>query len=166
MRDFVESWQEAKETINEATCQTASYNCEYKCQNGQFTYTVDDMYYQNNGGNEEEYCLYQCLVSENLAYCAQDANQDDEVNMNELAECRPMNEKNNNNDNNNNNNDNGNYQMYYVGAYCTSKGVYAGTFTDAACTKKAPAGTYEKYNYGYSLPTEPLVTRGKSSLEY
>jgi hypothetical protein len=51
--------------------------------------------------------------------------------------------------------------MYYVGAYCTSSGVYAATFTDSTCTKKAPSGTYEKYNYGYSLPTEPLVSAGK-----
>jgi hypothetical protein len=26
------------------------------------------------------------------------------------------------------------------------------------CTKHAPSGTYEKYNYGYSLPTTPLVS--------
>jgi lipid-binding SYLF domain-containing protein len=76
--------------------------------------------------------------------------------MNELAECKALNE-------NKNNNNNGESSVtYYVGAYCTSKGVYAGVFTDSACTKKAPSGTYELYsNNGASLPTEALVSYGK-----
>lgn len=78
--------------------------------------------------------------------------------MNELAECKALNE------NKNNNNNNGESSVtYYVGAYCTSKGVYAGVFTDSTCTKKAPSGTYELYsNNGASLPTEALVSYGKN----
>ena len=92
-----------------------------------------------------------------LGYCAQDRDQKDEVNMNELAECRALNENKNNNNNNGESS-----QVYYVGAYCTSRGVFAGVFTDSACTKKAPSGTYETYsNNGASLPTEAMVSYGK-----
>lgn len=171
MREFVEAWQEAKQTENQAKCESAEYDCEYKCQNGLYTYDGGQQYNydngnnnnNNNGDNNDEYCSYQCLVDQGLGYCAQDDQQDNEVNMNELAECRPMNENDNKNNNNNGNYYNSNTEVYYVGAYCTSKGVFAGTFTDSACTKKAPKGTYEKLNYGYSLPTEPLVEYGKSS---
>lgn len=162
MREFVEAYQEAKQEENEAVCENAQYQCEYQCQN---QYNNGNNNNQNgnnnNNGDDDEYCQYQCLIDQGLGYCAQDEDQDGEINMNELAECRAMNED----DNNNNNgyyNGNSNYQMYYVGAYCTSSGVYAGVFTDAACSKKAPSGTYEKYNYGYSLPTEPMVSPGTS----
>ena len=77
--------------------------------------------------------------------------------MNELAECRALNENKNNNNNNGESS-----QVYYVGAYCTSRGVFAGVFTDSACTKKAPSGTYETYsNNGVSLPKEAMVSYGK-----
>ena len=154
MREFVESYQEAKEQANQAKCESAEYECEYKCQNGQYAYNAayDDQY-----NDQEDYCQYQCLVDQGMGYCAQDEDNEYEVNMNELTECQPLNEDNNNN----NGYYSSNTQIYYVGAYCTSSGVYAGTFTDSACTKKAPSGTYEKYNYGYSLPKEPLVSSGK-----
>lgn len=159
MREFVEAYQEAKKQANEATCESAQYNCEYQCQNGQYDYNQNYDYYQNqNNGNDGEYCQYQCLVNGGYGFCAQDNQQEDEVNMNELAECRPMNEENNKN---NNGYYYSNTQIYYVGAYCTTSGVYAGVFTDSACTKKAPSGTYEKYNYGYSLPSEPMVEAGE-----
>lgn len=152
MKDFVEAWQEAKEAANEQTCATAEYNCELKCQNGEFAYTAND----DNANNYQQNCVYQCLVSQKLGFCAQDNQQQNEVNMNELAECRPLNNKNNNN----NNNGDGDYQIYYVGAYCSGNGVYAGVFTDSSCSKKAPSGTYELYsNNGVSLPTEPLVEK-------
>ena len=111
----------------------------------------------NNGGeNNNEYCVYQCLADQGLDFCAEgQEGQGEDVDLNEFAECRPMNEGNNNN---NNNNYNSNYQVYYLGAYCSSSGVYAGVFTDATCTTHAPSGTYEKYNYGYTLPTKPLVS--------
>jgi hypothetical protein len=100
------------------------------------------------------------LADKGLDFCAEgEEGQDGQMNLNEFAECRPMNEgQNRNNNNNNNNYNNANYQMYYIGAYCTSKGVFAGVFTDSTCTTHAPSGTYEKYNYGYSLPTKPLAS--------
>ena len=89
-----------------------------------------------------------------MSYCDDDNGNGD---MNDIGECRALNE-----DQNNQNNYYGDssYQVYYVGAYCTSKGVYAGTFTDSACTKKAPSGTYEKMMYGATLPTDALIPMG------
>ncbi|KAG7353141.1 hypothetical protein IV203_009189 [Nitzschia inconspicua] len=159
MREFVDVYQDAQREANEAECETAQYNCEYKCQNGNYNYNGNNgnNYYQNqnNGENNGEYCTYQCLMDQGLDYCF---DEQDQVDMNEFAECRAMNEKGGQNNNNNYYNGNGAYQMYYIGAYCTSSGVYAGVFTDSTCTKHAPSGTYEKYNYGYSLPTKPLVS--------
>jgi hypothetical protein len=167
MREFVEAFQDAQKEANEYNCEVAEENCEYQCQNGQYQYNDDANNQQNNddqndqnGGDDEEYCTYQCMVDADMGFCSDEDGDDD---MNELGECRALNEDEDNNNNNNYyyGNDNSDNQMYYVGAYCTSSGVYAATFTDSTCTKKAPSGTYEKYNYGYSLPTEPLVSAGK-----
>jgi hypothetical protein len=162
MREFVETFQEAQREANEAECQTAQYNCEYQCQNGNYNANNNANgqynYYQNQNNqnnNNEEYCQYQCLVDQGLDFCAEGQEGEEGMDVNEFAECRAMNEQ---GGQNNNYYGNGAYQMYYVGAYCTSSGVYAGVFTDSTCTKHAPSGTYEKYNYGYSLPTKPLVS--------
>lgn len=42
----------------------------------------------------------------------------------------------------------------FVGPYCTANGknIYLGTFMDERCSYAAPDGTYEKLNYGNSLP--------------
>jgi hypothetical protein len=146
MNEFIESYQQAKQQENESACESAQETCEYNCQNG---------YYQYNG-DDDEGCQYQCLSDEGMSYCSQDQDGDD---MEDIGECRAINEQDGGN-NNNNNQYSSDYQIYYVGAYCTSKGVFAGTFTDSACTNKAPKGTYEKVNYGYSLPTEALVPSG------
>lgn len=143
MKEFIESYQEAKEQENQSACETAQGTCEYNCQNGYYEYNGDD----------DEACQYQCLSDEGMSYCSQDQEGQD---MEDIGECRAINEQEGGNDGSYSSN----YQMYYVGAYCTSKGVFAGTFTDAACTKHAPSGTYEKLNYGYSLPTEALVPSG------
>eukprot|EP00980_Cylindrotheca_fusiformis_P007383 scaffold1525_cov142-Cylindrotheca_fusiformis.AAC.183 len=145
MKEFIETYQEAKQQENENACENAQEACENNCQNG---------YYDFNG-DDDEACQYQCLTDKGMSYCAQDQEGDD---MRDIGECRALNEQ---EGGNNNNYQYGNaYQVYYVGAYCTSKGVFAGTFTDSACTKHAPSGTYEKINYGYSLPTDPLVPSG------
>jgi hypothetical protein len=143
MRELIEAYQEAKQQANEQVCESAQESCEYQCQN-------------NNNGNDDQSCEYQCLSDQGLSYCADDEAEEG-MDMNEIGECRALNEDDQNNNNGYYNSD---YQIYYVGAYCTSKGVFAGTFTDSACTNKAPRGTYEKLNYGYSLPTEALVPKG------
>jgi hypothetical protein len=144
MNEFIESYQEAKQQENESACETAQEKCEYNCENG---------YYQFNG-DDDDACSYQCLSDEGMSYCS-----DEQDEMEDIGECRAINEQDGGN-NNNNYQYSSDYQVYYVGAYCTSKGVFAGTFTDSACTKQAPSGTYEKVNYGYSLPTEALVPSG------
>jgi hypothetical protein len=165
MKEFIETYQEAQKEANQYVCENANYACETACQNG-YSYGANGQQanynYNNNGGgqnNNNNNCVYYCLVDKNLDFCVEGEGQGQQ-NMNELVECRSLNEQGGNNNNKNNNYYYNNYstQMYYVGAYCTSSGVYVGTFTDSACTKHAPAGTYEKYKYGYSLPTKPLVS--------
>jgi len=149
MKELIEAYQESKQAENEQACENAQEKCEYQCENGYYSYQGDD----------DEGCQYSCLSAENMAYCAQDQEEDQE--MDDIGECRALNEdQQNNNNNNNNGNYNSNYEVFYVGAYCTSKGVFAGTFKDSACTKHAPSGTYEKFTYGVSLPTEALVPSG------
>ena len=181
MREFIESMQKA----DEETCQYQLEDCQYMCENGYYNANANNAqivdgnaeynYYNNqnnnqnnNNGGNEEYCQYSCLNSNGYGYCANEQNGQNnnnnnnnggqDMNMDELSECRPLNEQEGGGEQNNYNYNRNNYQMYYVGAYCTSSGVYAGVFTDSMCTKHAPSGTYEKYNYGYSLPTSPLVS--------
>jgi hypothetical protein len=174
MKEFIETYQEAQKEANEYVCENANYECETACENGYNYYNNNNnnanYYYNNNNGggnnNNNNNCVYYCLVDKKLDFCIEgDQGGQGQQNVNEMAECRPLNEQeggNNNNNNNKNNNYYNNYstQTYYVGAYCTSSGVYVGTFTDSTCTKHAPSGTYEKYMYGYSLPTTPLVSTG------
>lgn len=149
LRDFVETYQEAIQESQEAECETNKEACEYNCENG-----VDYSSYASGYGNDDDYCLNACLASKGASFCIENEGDDaqQEIDMQEFGECRPMNEE------DENNNYGSSYEVFYTGAYCTSSGVYAGVFTDATCSKQAPKGTYEKYNYGYSLPTEPLVS--------
>jgi len=159
MRDFVETYQEALQEAQEYECETNKEICEYNCENGYQYQNYDNgnnynNNYNNNNQNDDEYCLNSCLAEKGYSQCIEDENEQEQMDLNEFGECRPIEEGNENNYNNYGSN----YQMYYTGAYCTSSGVYAGVFTDSTCTKHAPKGTYESYNYGYSLPTEPLVS--------
>lgn len=157
MREFVETYQEALKESREYECEYNTEVCESSCENGyQYqNYDANANNYNNYNGNnnnqnDDNYCLNGCLAEKGMSYCIE---EQEEQEMNEFAECQPIEDG-----NENNYNYGSSYQMYYTGAYCTSSGVYAGVFTDATCTKHAPKGTYEKYNYGYSLPTEPLVS--------
>jgi len=164
MREFVETYQEALQESREYECEYAKESCEYSCENGGYNYqnydnggNYNNNYNGNNNQNDDEYCLNMCLQEKGLSYCMEDQG-DEQMDLNEFGECRAIEEGNENNNGNNYYSGSSNYQMYYTGAYCTSSGIYAGVFTDSTCTKHAPKGTYEKYNYGYSLPTEPLAS--------
>ena len=143
-KDFIEAYAEAKREANEYACETQEETCEAQCQNDDQA-QVDDQY-------DEEGCKYKCLYDAGMSYCDEDDAEG--YNIDDIGECRPMNED----QDQNNGYYSSDYKVYYVGAYCTSSGIYAGTFTDSTCSKKAPRGTYEKYNYGYSLPKDALVT--------
>ena len=71
------------------------------------------------------------------------------------------NQQQNYNYNNNNNNNNNQEMKLFVGPYCASNGktIHLGTFMDETCSYPTPDGTYEKFNYGQSLPyaTESLI---------
>ena len=151
----MEAYQDAQEELNEYACQTQIETCQYACENGQYEYQNQDYNYNNNnnGDGGDNYCYYTCMADAGMSYCEDDNGND--MNMDELMECRQLGGDNNNN-NNNQYYGNSNYQVYYVGAYCTADGVYVSTFTDSQCSNFAPKGTYEKY-YGYSLPTNKIV---------
>jgi hypothetical protein len=153
----VEAYRDAQQEMNEYACETQKETCEYQCQNGQYQYqnqdNQNDNYNNNNNNNGDNYCYYTCMSENGMSFCEDD--NENGQDMNELMECRQL-----GGDNNNQNNQyyygNSNYQVYYVGPYCTSTGVYVATFTDSQCSHFAPEGIYEKY-YGYSLPTKSLV---------
>mmetsp|Transcript_9995 Transcript_9995/g.24950 ORF Transcript_9995/g.24950 Transcript_9995/m.24950 type:complete len:308 (+) Transcript_9995:76-999(+) len=182
MREFVETYQDALQESREYECEYYSQICENSCQNGANYYNNDGQQYDNydnannynnnynynnqnnqNNGDDEEYCVNACLSEKGYDYCAE---EEGEQELNEFAECQPMNEEEGGNNQNNYAYGSSDYTVYYTGAYCTSSGVYAGVFTDSTCTKHAPKGTYEKMNYGYSLPTQPLVSSASMSCAF
>jgi hypothetical protein len=172
MKEFIEAYQTAKQQANEYACATQKSTCYYACQNGEYTYDSSNNYYNNynnnnngnnnnNNNNNYDACTYSCMSDAGMDYCAEGNDQQNNNNnnqMRDIGECRALDGGNGNNNNNNYYGGDTNYQTYYVGAYCTSSGVYVDTFTDSLCTKKAPSGTYETKTGGYSLPTYPLVT--------
>eukprot|EP00538_Stauroneis_constricta_P008939 CAMPEP_0119564846 /NCGR_PEP_ID=MMETSP1352-20130426/28181_1 /TAXON_ID=265584 /ORGANISM="Stauroneis constricta, Strain CCMP1120" /LENGTH=389 /DNA_ID=CAMNT_0007613649 /DNA_START=33 /DNA_END=1202 /DNA_ORIENTATION=- len=159
LREFAEAVRNAKLEANEYNCEVQEQTCEYSCEQQANNYNNGN---NNNNGNDngnnyqydEDTCVYNCMVDAQMGYCQQDQ---DEFDYNEFMECRALENDNNNNNNNYNYNQNQNYVQYYTGAYCNSNGVFLGMFTDSSCSKPAPTGTYEKY-FGYSLPTDPVVT--------
>ena len=138
MKELIDTYQDYQKELNEEACQSAQETCEYQCQN-------DDG--QNDDGED---CESDCLYKAGMSYCDDEAQEE----MNDIGECRAINEQEGEDDNYSSS-----YQVYYAGAYCTSSGVFAGTFKDSACTKKAPSGTYEKI-MGASLPTGAIVPKG------
>lgn len=129
LREFVETYIEAKAQIQEQACENVEANCSCDYYNG-----------------DDEACMTQCYAKAGLTDCG-DNNNDGNGNGNgndfdvaEYMECKQA--------------DfgyyNGNY--LYIGPTCNGKSVNLAVFTDAQCTKTAPKGTYEKYNYNYALP--------------
>ena len=116
--------------------------------------------------DNDEYCLYECYMTNNVAEkCAQNNqyyqeangnNGQDQFNLANYVQCAQAKFQNNNNGNNNNGN-NGDVK-YYIGPYCAAQGgaIYLGLFTDDTCT------TYADSNGGSST----YATLAGSSLPY
>jgi hypothetical protein len=132
LQEFAESYLEAQKEMQEYNCQNVEANCN--C----------NYYY-----GDDQACLNKCYSDAGLDYCVDDGNDFDAA---EYMECREAEFQGNNN---------GYYEKFYIGPYCSHSGttVNLAVFTDAQCTTKASSGTYEKYNYGYTLPysSEPLI---------
>lgn len=128
MQDFFESYEQAKETEKEYLCEKIEENCACDDDN------VDD-----------EACLSNCYDESGID-CGQndDGNNDQDNNIQELIECRQINEG----------NDDGNQkQAYYVGGYCGDggKSAYLSVFSDSSCEEKADSQIFYNLN-GYALP--------------
>jgi len=124
MRDFVESYQEAKEAALEYACESVQANC-----------TCDD------DGQDDEQCMSNCYAAAGISCENDDDGNNQNEDVAELLECRELGE-----------NDDA-YQSYYVGGYCADDGksVYLSVFSDSGCSTKADNTAY--YNlYGAALP--------------
>jgi len=135
---YIESYMEYQREAQELACETARENC----------YCNDDV--------DDEACEKSCFVSAGLDYCIEsddDSSAAEEFEAQEFMECRAMDDQNNNNNNYNSN-------MYYVGMKCVKNNLYLDVFEDASCSVSAASGTYEKNNYGNSLPysKQPLIS--------
>lgn len=126
MRDFIETYQEAKQNLKEYQCQNIEDNCACDDDN------VDD-----------ETCLSNCYTIAGID-CGQndDGDGEEENNIEELVECRQMGED----------NDDGS-SSYYTGGYCgdDGKSVYLGVFSDRGCSNKVSTDIFYNKN-GYELP--------------
>jgi len=123
MRDFVQSYQEAKEAALEYACEAVQANC-----------ACDD------DGQDDEQCMSNCYAAAGIS-CEDDDGNNNDQDMEEFLECRELGE-----------NDDA-YQSYYVGGYCgdDGKSVYLNVFSDSGCSTKADNSAY--YNlYGAELP--------------
>ena len=154
LREFLESYMQQKEEMEEQICQYEEQKCEYSCQN-QYNNNAN----QNNNANRKledanEYCLMNCLSDAGYGDCYEgnannnnnnNGNQAQELDYARFAECEPLYE--------NNNNYNANAQSAYVGAYCSKGGsaINLGVFSDPSCTVKSDNSLFESVYY-QSLP--------------
>ena len=123
LRDFVETYTQAKEEIQEQKCANVEENCN--CE-----------YYYG----DDEACMSQCYAKAGYDFCGEQENQN-EFDVNEYMECREAEFGNYYN------------QYYIGPVCSSNgKAIHLKLFTDARCTTAAPSGTYEKYNYNYALP--------------
>lgn len=139
MRDFVETYTGAVEEMQQSECQAVEQNCD--CQ-----------YYEG----DDQACLTKCYKSAGLSYCGDNQEDGNAFNVAEYMECKEAAFA-------GNANAYGYAQQYFIGPVCANSGkaINLAVFTDNQCTTKAPSGTYEKYNYGYTLPysSESVVKR-------
>ena len=92
-RDFVESYQEAKQQENEYACEVQMETCQYQCEAGQYNYAQGDdaagqnqqNQQQNGDGDADEYCQYQCLLDAGMSYCNNENGGGQDMNMDELV---------------------------------------------------------------------------------
>lgn len=130
---YVEAYMENQLEEQEMACESARENC----------YCNDDV--------DDQACENSCFANAGLDFCIESDDDAVEFEAQEFMECRAMENQNNNNNYNN---------MFYVGMKCVKNNLYLDVFEDASCSVSAASGTYEKYNYGSSLPyaKQPLIS--------
>ena len=175
LREFLETYTQMKEEMDEAKCESAENTCEYECQYNQNQNrwledadqdADENNNNNNNNNNNEDYCSYKCMVDAGHTDCEvvqeyeqqQNGNnnnqqQAEEIDYSRFAECEALDDG----------NEYGN--AAYVGAYCSSNGkaVNLGVFTDAACTVKGDDSLFQTYFYT-PLPYTKKSLIGKDCL--
>ena len=162
LREFLESYMQQKEEMEEQICEYQQQKCEYSCQNqyeNQYNNQNQDGDNNNqNNQNNEEYCQMNCLSDAGYGECYEgnannnnnngNNNQAQDLDYARFAECEPLYE----------NNNNYNAQSAYVGAYCSNGGsaIHLGVFSDPSCTVKSDNSLFKNVYY-QDLPTTSLV---------
>jgi hypothetical protein len=153
MNEFVSAYMEYKVELQEAECESVAANCY--CENA----------------NDDAVCEAQCYTSAGIYdQCVEQDNQnnngqqEEEFELQDALECAKLeidenaaqyyNYGNQNNGNYNQNNQNNQQMEFFVGPYCSANGksIVLGVFLDEVCSYAAPAGIYEKFHYGKTLP--------------
>lgn len=132
MRDYVQTYLEFKEGLQEYNCEQVEENCE--CDDD----AVDD-----------DACLSNCYAAAGLNYCE---NEDDEFNVENYLECAQLDIE---------NDDDGDVG-YYATAYCSEDGtaLYLGVFKDEECSTMYSNNVYYEQT-GYNLPysSKSIISR-------
>jgi len=140
MNIFIAAWMENKQDVQE-------YQCEYYAENV-CGCDGDDQ-------DDEDTCLYQCYGNNNMQYCDEyknyqddDGEQEEAFEVAEYMECANVDFE---------NDDDGEDIEYFLGPYCADQGgkIYLGMFTDDTCTTFADSNggqTTYRTLAGSSLP--------------
>ena len=149
--DYIIGMAEYLEAYFEAVQQDQEYNCEYEAQYG-------DVANKCGNADDEEICEYDVYLSKGMEYCVDrnpynddEAEEEEEWELNQMAECREYNFE-----NNGRKLEEG--AQYFVGAYCSENGgnIYLGLFTEDSCSQFADEyggrETFTQLSYGKYLP--------------
>lgn len=136
MAEFLDSYTEFKMDAEELACENTRENCV----------CGDDV--------DDDVCENQCYIDAGLGYCIEGDDDAEEVEVQELLECEEMEIQNDNYNMYYYENGQKHMLQYFVGPRCSTDGknIFIDVFSDGGCSTLAPSGTYEKYNYGASLP--------------
>jgi len=167
--DYIIGMDEYLEAYFEAVEQLQEYNCEYEKDYGDCACDGE-----NQGDDfDEEICEYDCYMAKGMEYCVDknpyeddEAEEEEEWELREMAECRNYEFENNNNNRKLEENE----VEYFVGAYCSENGgnIYLGLFTEETCSQFADdyggRETFAALSYGKSLPYSESTMIGTECL--
>ncbi|KAL9183992.1 hypothetical protein ACHAXT_002078 [Thalassiosira profunda] len=151
--DYVIGMEEYLQAYFEAVQQDQEYNCEYERENGDCAAC--------DNADDEEICEYDCYMGKGMEYCVDNnpyqedgqEEEEEEWQLEEMAECREYNFE-----NGNRRKLNQEEAQYFVGAYCSENGgdIYLGLFTEETCSQFADEyggrETFASLSYGKELP--------------
>jgi len=136
--DYIIAMEDYLQAYFEAIEQDQEYNCEYEKTYG------DCICDKENQGDDfdEDICEYDCYMGKGMEYCVdrnpyaeEGAEEEEKMELREMAECRQV-EVNNNNGRRKLED---NQVQYYMGAYCSESGssIHLGVFTEETCSQFA-----------------------------